>query len=99
LSTAASRKEASPLFAPIVARASDGLISPRAGFASIAYGATAARNFFPLAAPKEKWAAIPRGKSKKFRAAVLRFASGPSTAPAIARGLTIAIEAASGAGS
>lgn len=39
---------------PIAHRGSDGLISLRAGFASIAYGATAARKSLPLAAQKKQ---------------------------------------------
>jgi hypothetical protein len=55
----------------------------RTARASIASDATAAANFFPLAA-KRKEAAIPRDKTKKFIAAVLRCAPGVNAASAIA---------------
>jgi hypothetical protein len=50
-----------PISRPIALRTSHGLISPRAGFASIAYGATAARKLF---SPGDEDVAIPRGKTK-----------------------------------
>jgi hypothetical protein len=64
---------------------SNGLIWPKAGFASIAYDATAASNFLPLTAK----AVIPR-ETRKPSLAVEPLRDAPS----IASGQTIAIEAA-----
>lgn len=89
-----------PISRPIALRTSHGLISPRGRRRLDRLWRNGGAKLFSPGSPKKReGAAIPRGKTKKFRAAVLRFASGRSTAPAIARDLTIAIEAATGAGS